>query len=143
MRRDISKLAPASKIESRRNFAEDIKNFRIRLANFHLACSQPPDFNPSNIANIYSSLFPIHPVSRDTRPPKMQKDDWDAGCPICADEWDVLSRKVIVQLHCDHFMHYACIRKEWDKPDKQTFLCPLVSCSHISSWIIVVRLISL
>ncbi|KAG4427188.1 hypothetical protein IFR05_017329, partial [Cadophora sp. M221] len=63
--------SPNSTDSRRRNFLEFIKHFQTHLKAIHLATPQAipknirynRDFNPSNEANVYSNLFPIHPLA--------------------------------------------------------------------------------
>ncbi|KAL2065152.1 hypothetical protein VTL71DRAFT_4293 [Oculimacula yallundae] len=126
---------PDSTDKTRRGFWDEIRLFKLHLTDQHFFYPQqdPTNFNPSNHANIYSSLFPIHPTASHALPREMQQDDWDAGCPICSDEWDKISRKLFAQLHCGHFFHYTCLRSYWDEPDNITFKCP--TCRQ-NDWIL-------
>ncbi|KAH7364644.1 hypothetical protein BKA65DRAFT_546515 [Rhexocercosporidium sp. MPI-PUGE-AT-0058] len=136
---------PKSADPRRRTFLNDIIHFQNHLEALHLAKPQViprtihynKDFNPSNEANVYSNLFPIHPLAstaipvvNDSIPGRMTQDDWDAGCALCGDEYDVLSRKIIMQTHCNHFFHYSCLRTNWDLPDNQHYNCPLCRQSN-------------
>ncbi|CZT11827.1 uncharacterized protein RAG0_15867 [Rhynchosporium agropyri] len=110
-----------------RGFHEDITEFHQHLAALYATYPQqdPSSFNPSNTANVFSSLFAVHPVASHCIPPEMQQDDWDAGCIVCMDEFDGISRKLMVQLFCNHYFHYTCVRGFWDVLDKGSFRCPL------------------
>ncbi len=66
---------------------------------------------PTNKANMFSSLFPIHPIANTDFPDfKHLSDD----CVICIEQFAETPGQIMLQLHCGHLFHFLCIRSAWD-----------------------------
>jgi hypothetical protein len=104
------------------------------------------DRNPSLLANIWSCLFPIHPIASHGIMPPSDQDPcdgpnnnttragtavaplfrpkfFDDGCVICQEAFDGNPGGVIAQLHCGHLFHFTCIRDSWDTHEIYRSLC--------------------
>ncbi|RDL34666.1 uncharacterized protein BP5553_07794 [Venustampulla echinocandica] len=86
--------------------------------------------SPSRKANIWTSLFPIHPIGLHGPEPLIpQLED---NCVICMDGFKAdPEHPVIARLHCNHLFHFLCIRDYWDDPDKLQMKCPLCGPSSL------------
>ena len=72
----------------------------------------PPGQNiPTNKANMFSSLFPIHPIANTDFPNFKHLSD---GCVICIEQFTETPGQIMLQLHCGHLFHFLCIRSAWD-----------------------------
>ncbi|KUJ23978.1 uncharacterized protein LY89DRAFT_712928 [Mollisia scopiformis] len=90
--------------------------------------------NPSNEANVWSKLFTIHPLAT-TDPPSAARMGgfYEGDCCICQEDYKDEPDKIFMRLHCNHYVHFTCVRTMWDNPDKLTFPCPLCRTSA-SDW---------
>lgn len=57
---------------------------------------------PTNYANMFSCLFPIHPIASTNMP-----DFLDGICTICQESFKDSAIELIVQLYCDHAHHFT------------------------------------
>jgi hypothetical protein len=48
---------------------------------------------------------------------------------ICGEKYEVADK--IARLHCDHYFHFSCVRKHWDKARNHNYTCP--SCKKKSA----------
>jgi hypothetical protein len=103
-----------------------IEKFWIKMDLIDFNNPNPPPQNPSNKANIWRHLFPIHPLS-SIDPPSIGRLGrfYEGTCGICLDEFADTKGRVLARLHCDHWFHFTCIRKWVDDPDKVSFRCAL------------------
>ncbi|TAQ89222.1 hypothetical protein B7494_g2435 [Chlorociboria aeruginascens] len=100
----------------------DIKWFYAHID--YLADKEPLSSSPSRRANIFSGLFPIHPLDSNELPARFQD-----GCAICLEEYE---SSIVVELNCGHVFHHSCIREYFDKPGINHYLCPVCR----SSWLL-------
>lgn len=56
------------------------------------------DFDPSNIANIWKGIFPIHPIASTSLPRIDNFVDRFTVCTICQDEFLTESKRVVAEL---------------------------------------------
>lgn len=86
---------------------------------------KPRPESPSNKANIWGHLFPIHPLS-STDPLSAERvgDFYDDGtCSNCIEEFADAPGRVLARLHCDHWFHFTCIRDWFDRPNHLSSRC--------------------
>lgn len=103
-----------------------IEKFWIKMDFIELTYPNPPPESPSNKANIWRHLFPIHPLSSIDPPSARLGQFYDGTCFICQEKFaDTASTpgNYLAQLHCDHWFHFNCIRRWVDDPDKVAFRC--------------------
>ncbi len=86
---------------------------------------QPPSHKP----NIWSSIFPVHPIA-STAPLPVTLPFFDDGCIICQEKYNDTPGFHIAHLYCDHMFHLSCIRNSWDQGHLLTWSCPLCRLSH-------------
>ncbi|KAE9381849.1 hypothetical protein N431DRAFT_393498 [Stipitochalara longipes BDJ] len=104
-----------------------IEEFYDRLDSLKDTFPTPPRQHiPTNIANMVSCLFPIHPLAITYLPEFLG----GSKCIICQEEFAESPNQIIVQLHCDHAHHYLCVRDYWDDSDTlYGARCPLCRSS--------------
>lgn len=106
------------------DFVKLISEFwdRKDILQSHFLREGPP--GPSNPGNIWSKLFPIHPIASTNLPDKNRLGQYQGSCIICIEEFADTCESVLVRLKCDHWYHFTCIRGMWDHPDSYSFPCP-------------------
>jgi hypothetical protein len=90
-----------------------IQNLHNSFDALKTAYPMPPQQHiPTNKANMFASLFPIHPIANTSFPAFKYLSN---GCVICIEQFFDTPGQIMLQLHCGHLFHFTCIRDAWDE----------------------------